>query len=240
MNTAALIQHVGRFVNYCAERVEGESSPSEIRDSVLVAHLEPVVEIARRLRPDLVQDLTPQSGLQYRWKPPLTAAIRLREWLNHNQDLQEALGPSGPSLATAAMHPRVWMVAAPHWDDHPHVAVREAARAIAIFVRERVGRTDGDSDLAIVSDAFQPDPPIPGQPRLRVPLPPSATTNTETSLQKGVQAFARGCMQAIRNVHIHDDVEIARDEALEMLAALSLLARWTERSELEHVGDGPN
>lgn len=44
---------------------------------------------------------------------------------------------------------------------------------------------------------------------------------------EGAMAFARGCMMRIRNLIDHDDGWDER-EALESLAALSLLARWTE------------
>jgi hypothetical protein len=40
--------------------------------------------------------------------------------------------------------------------------------------------------------------------------------------------FGRGCMMRIRNLLEHSDEPIDQQEALECLAALSLLARWID------------
>jgi hypothetical protein len=48
-------------------------------------------------------------------------------------------------------------------------------------------------------------------------------------------SFGSGCFQAIRNPLGHllnEEVELSEQEALERLAALSLLARWIERATL--------
>lgn len=46
----------------------------------------------------------------------------------------------------------------------------------------------------------------------------------------GVRAFAEGCFAAIRNPNSHEDglPELPEHEALEQLAAFSLLARWVD------------
>lgn len=45
--------------------------------------------------------------------------------------------------------------------------------------------------------------------------------------------YAVGCFMAIRNVAAHEEDELSEHEALEQLAALSLLARWIDECELE-------
>jgi hypothetical protein len=48
--------------------------------------------------------------------------------------------------------------------------------------------------------------------------------------------FGAGCFEAIRNPVGHlpnDELELSEQDGLERLAALSLLARWIEKAELE-------
>lgn len=42
-------------------------------------------------------------------------------------------------------------------------------------------------------------------------------------------SFGQGCMKRIRNLYVHGH-EPSEDEALEALAALSLLARWIDEA----------
>ena len=50
--------------------------------------------------------------------------------------------------------------------------------------------------------------------------------------------FGRGCAQGIRNLNAHGTGELPKQEALEYLAALSVLARWVEACEVVSVPDG--
>jgi hypothetical protein len=59
-------------------------------------------------------------------------------------------------------------------------------------------------------------------------------SDTFKSLHEGVMAFAAGCNKAIRNPSAHRPLpELNEDEALEQLAAFSVLARWVEAAELD-------
>lgn len=64
-------------------------------------------------------------------------------------------------------------------------------------------------------------------------LPGDDDGTTALSFRRGVRAFAEGCFAAIRNRASHDvQDEISEQEALEQLAAFSVLARWVEASEV--------
>jgi len=61
-----------------------------------------------------------------------------------------------------------------------------------------------------------------GQPRLRIPGDPR--NPTVASRQRGAPQFGVGCFWVIRNPATHETSEWPPQEALEQLAALSLLA----------------
>ncbi|MFE2567778.1 TIGR02391 family protein [Streptomyces mirabilis] len=55
-------------------------------------------------------------------------------------------------------------------------------------------------------------------------------SDTFRSVHRGAMALAEGCYAAIRNPNSHEDglPELPEHEALEQLAAFSLLARWVD------------
>lgn len=240
MNTKAVVARIDAYIDaatdyYDAPGVHRNASAVEQQLTTLA---EPLAPIARSVgRTDLLTDLTPaRLGLDgYDWSWVTTAAVKLRTHVAEAEALNAELGPSGPSLSAARMHDRVWRPVASHWDDGDHtLAVREAGRAVSLYIRSRVGRSDGDG-TALVSEVLSSSDPQPGKPRLRIPVPPGVSDDTARSIQEGAAAFGRGCMMAIRNVHTHDDVDVDEQVALEMLGALSLLARWVEAAEVVTV-----
>jgi putative copper export protein len=63
-------------------------------------------------------------------------------------------------------------------------------------------------------------------------------SETFRSLHDGAAAFGRGCFLAIRNVLSHEYGEAAEppeQQALEYLAAFSVLARWISDASVERV-----
>ena len=59
-------------------------------------------------------------------------------------------------------------------------------------------------------------------------------SDTYKSVQRGAMAFAEGIFAGIRNPLSHEvDQELTEQEALEYLAALSVLARWVDESTVE-------
>ena len=61
-------------------------------------------------------------------------------------------------------------------------------------------------------------------------------SNTYRSMQRGARALAEGIYAGIRNPFNHESPhDIDEQVALEYLAALSILARWVDESELEEA-----
>ena len=149
-----------------------------------------------------------------------------------NQDqLLEHLGPAGPSMPADGLHPVIWGVASPLWNDgHYGPAVARAATFLNAHIQDRSTRTDL-SDKDLMTQVFSPSPATPDSPRLR--WAGVATEQTRKSMQNGILSYAQGVSMAIRNPSAHATTPVHKQAALERLAALSVLARWVDACRLE-------
>lgn len=80
------------------------------------------------------------------------------------------------------------------------------------------------------------------EPRLSCAARPSASASPRLdspgSRQNGGIRFGAGCFEGIRNISAHvDGLELTDQEALEPLAAISVLARWIDECEVEAVSE---
>lgn len=143
------------------------------------------------------------------------------------------LGTSAPTMKADALHPVIWQAASGRWESgHYSDAVQRAATALSGVVKDRTGRYElGDGEL--VAQAFSLSPAQEGKPRLR--WPGKDDDLTVKSMRVGMLNMAQGVFSAIRNVTTHTAAELPKQEALEQLATLSILARWTDKCELVSV-----
>ncbi|MCI1019385.1 hypothetical protein HWD99_12180 [Microbacterium sp. C5A9] len=140
------------------------------------------------------------------------------------------LGTNAPTMKADALHPTIWKAASGRWESgHYSDAVQRAATALSGHVKDLTGRYElGDGDL--VSQAFSPSPAQEGKPRLR--WPGNDDDLTVKSMRVGILNMAQGVFSAIRNVTTHTTDDLPKQEALEQLATLSILARWIDKCEL--------
>ncbi|MFE2823442.1 TIGR02391 family protein [Streptomyces sp. NPDC059271] len=180
-----------------------------------------------------------------RWRAEVPASPRVNRWSQHREAVQRAvvvlqrdaeiqgrLGDDAPQLNAASLHAWVWSAAQPLWRDrHFREAVTAAARRVNRETQNKVGRRDV-TETPLFQTVFSKDDPKPGQPRLR--LMPDDGSDTFRSVQRGAAAFAEGCYAGIRNPNSHEDglPELPEHEALEQLAAFSVLARWVDTASL--------
>lgn len=150
--------------------------------------------------------------------------------LDDMDEVTANLGPTSPTLAADEFHPWVWQAAQTLWQsEHYRMAVSAAATAISAHTQTKLGRRDvSDDDL--MNQAFTEKPKA-GQPYLRLPGDPADLT--VKSRNKALRPFAQGCFAGIRNPahHEHGD-DWDQQNALEQLAALSVLARWIDQCEV--------
>ena len=156
--------------------------------------------------------------------------IRAIETIKREAEIRENLGEDAPDLNAAKMHPWVWDGARSLWQSrHYAEAVEAAAKKLNAETQNKVGRKD-ISETTLFLQAFSDDEPQPGKARLR--LPDDDGGKTALGVRRGIRAFAEGCYAAIRNPLAHDGAEMSEVDALERLAALSMLARWVDQAKL--------
>ncbi|MFF6931526.1 TIGR02391 family protein [Streptomyces californicus] len=168
----------------------------------------------------------------YRYWRELEASTRAIAQLRAEQELAENLGSGAPQLDASTLHPWVWGSVQGLWGSgHYRQAVGMAAVAVNAQAQAKVGRKDL-SESKLLGDAFSTKDPEPGKPRLR--LAPKEDSDTWRSRHDGAAAFARGVYAGIRNPIAHEaGDELEENEALEQLAAFSILARWIDTATVE-------
>ncbi|UKL07421.1 TIGR02391 family protein [Streptomyces sp. NBU3104] len=130
-----------------------------------------------------------------------------------------------PTTGVEAMHPTVWGAARRLWlDGHFRLAVQSAAETVTSQLKIRTGLASMDA-TNLYEKAFA----------IRNPLltwPGDGSDRTVSSMQNGLAKYAPGVNMTVRNTATHaaSDVMTAQ-QALERLAALSLLAHWIDECE---------
>lgn len=198
--------------------------------NLILERLPLIVQIASRADTGLVAGLQEQ-GHGWQYLPALRASRQLAGLLDSAEEAQQILGPVGPKLAAANLHPWIWNAAINLWDDgHRREAVQAAA--VALFdshLPAKLGVPAKPSAKDLVAQAFSTDPPTAGNPRLRLDDYPDPSPSW-TSQHEGARFFGMGCAQLIRNLVTHG-AQPDEQTALEQLASLSLLARLIERAK---------
>lgn len=172
------------------------------------------------------------------WDRPRIASIHARSLLCRQEEIRDNLGDELPRLSAADLHPWIWDGASSLWQSqHFGEAVEGAIRKLNAETQNKVGRRDV-SETVLFQQSFSPNPAQAGKPRLhRIPREDS---DTYRSLQRGAMAFAEGIFAGIRNPLAHEaDHDLTEQQALEYLAALSVLARWVDEATVEHAEGTP-
>ena len=160
--------------------------------------------------------------------------------LERQDDYLRIFGPVGPTLAANRLHPWVWSAAANLWDDGHHIAAVDAAyKKVELQTQQKLRASRRRSGADLFAQAFSLEDPRPDTPRLRFPhIDRAEALETWKSAHEGAMHVGMGCAKGIRNSLAHpteDTSEIGEDEkqeALEQLAALSVLARRVDACEV--------
>lgn len=157
-------------------------------------------------------------------------------------DAEARTDSSLPSFSPAQLHEVVWASAAAHWTTHQYrVAVREAAEALTVHWKEKIGRNDVD-DTVFWQQTLSAGDPSPGRPKLA--WPGESTDKTTRSMRGGLEPLASslknlavGLNLTVRNVATHTRGEFSEQEAMERLSAYSYLARLLDQCEIRRVDE---
>jgi Protein of unknown function (Hypoth_ymh) len=168
------------------------------------------------------------------WQAHRQVAQRALAQLEREEELAANLGELTPNLNVAQMHPWVWDDARSLWaSGHFREAVSAAAVKVNAETQNKVKRTDV-SEAKLFQEAFSLKEPEAKKPRLRIVAYDGS--DTYKSIHEGASAFAVGCYRAIRNPAAHVPLgDLPEDEALEQLAAFSILARWVDAAGLDEI-----
>ncbi|MFF2025085.1 TIGR02391 family protein [Streptomyces sp. NPDC058171] len=192
-----------------------------------------VEQILARVLPNWRTEISDESNKRVnRWCQHIEAAQRADAVLHREAEIRENLGDNAPQLSAAALHPWVWDGARALWQSgHFREAVTAAARKVNAETQNKVSRKD-TSETKLFQNAFSLTTKQ-GEARLR--LMPDDGGDTFRSVHRGAMAFAEGCYAGIRNPNSHEDnlPELPEHEALEQLAAFSVLARWIDTADVE-------
>ena len=235
MDTEWVLKELRTFIQistYAASSVVVGGATTNVPEANVIAQAEVVDQILRRVFPDWQQVV--QVTTRRKWAQRREACIRALAKIERQEEITNALGEDAPDLNAAGMHPWVWSGARSLWQSgHFAEAVHAASMKVNAETQNLLGRRDiSETDLFV--QAFSDDPGRPSSPRLR--LPGDDGGKTAKSQRRGVRMFAEGCYAAIRNPIAHDATDLAETEALERLAAFSILARWVEASTAD-LGD---
>lgn len=192
--------------------------------------LEPAAKaIMRQINPEYLDYELVQSASTR----AITFAIQTLALVDQAEEIEANLAPPSPQLSASALHPWVWGAAASLWETrHYREAVQAAATSVNAHLQALVGRRD-ISDYKLITELFSEKDPEVGKTRLR--WPGDATDEEFKSMQAGLRSFGSGVFQAIRNRTTHDLTELTEQEALERLAAMSLLCHWIQSCRIMSV-----
>lgn len=149
--------------------------------------------------------------------------------LRDRDEWARRLAPDGPTLAADDLHQWIWGAAAQFWDAGQYAtAVEHGAKSLNAHIQKRAGMRTSDRELA--SEVFSPKP---SAKSVRLWLPGPRDDDTWRSRQDGLHLLAMSAFAGIRNVVAHSvDPGWSKQEALEYLAVLSVVARWVEDTEV--------
>jgi hypothetical protein len=171
-------------------------------------------------------------GKSNRWEQHREATIRAKETLLRADELQQNMGDTAPHISASELHSWVWSGASSLWQSsHFRSAVEDAAKKVNAETQNKIGRRDV-SETKLFQEAFSIEPPVKGKSRLR--RMEDDGSDTYKSIQRGAMALAEGIYAGIRNPLNHEEpMDLDEQTALEYLAALSVLARWVDKSSVE-------
>ncbi|MGV9194258.1 TIGR02391 family protein [Microbacterium sp. MC2] len=205
-----------------------------VPDSKAAEHAYVAEQILDRVLPEwrAADKKNGEAAGKARWK-------HLRDWagrgvaaLEREAELREKLGETAPRVSAGDFHSWIWSGAVSLWQSgHYRESVEGAIKKLNAETQNKVGRRDL-SETDLFNQAFSEHPPAAGKPRLHRMADDGSSTFK--SVQRGARTFAEGVFAGIRNPLAHEvEQEMSQQQALEYLAALSVLARWVDESEVE-------
>ncbi|SPM36140.1 hypothetical protein MRAB57_3979 [Mycobacterium rhizamassiliense] len=238
MNTEWAIEQLDDFIKATAvtyvpsppNSAGFHSYKTSMSEDEIVKRAQVIEQILNRVVPGWLSAIKKKD--RQKWSVHYEASIRAREALLRAEEVRKNLGEDAPDLSAAELHPWIWNGASSLWQSgHYREAVGGAIKKLNAETQNKVGRRDL-SETKLFQESFSMEEPKAGKARLR--RAKEDGSDTYRSVQRGAMALAEGVFAGIRNPLSHEaDQELSEQEALEYLAALSVLARWVDASAVE-------
>ncbi|MFV6030812.1 TIGR02391 family protein [Streptomyces sp. NPDC056264] len=206
---------------------------AEVTEEDILGQAHVIEQIFDRVEPEWLERQSLSFNPNMRWNGHRETAIRVRAAILRDAEIRENLGDNAPRLSASSLHPWVWDGAMSLWQSgHFREAITAAARKVNAETQNKL-MLRRPSEVSLFNQSFSADPARAGQPRLRIM--PNDGSDTYASTQRGARALAEGCYAGLRNPNSHeaDLGELPEHEALEQLAAFSVLARWVDCATVE-------
>jgi hypothetical protein len=236
MDAELALEQVNEFLNLCDTSIVIQDGDLEYYgrgqwqqiDRAITQKLVVVEPIAQEIAPWLVPSLR-ENDMVIMHQKKRAAAVELQAHLQQADLVDRVMGPTGPRLAAAELHPWVWEEAAPRWDaGFYRDAVQAAATRIFDVELPRKLGVQPQPNPADLFSAFAPDRKTGTLLRFTDMDPTDAGW---ASVHRGTMLVGQGCVAAIRNPRTHRLAVREEQVVLEELATLSLLARWIDDAE---------
>ncbi len=174
-------------------------------------------------------DRTPRSAFEEATRVGYATAASMLEAMIEDVEA-EVLEPEVAPPGVRGLHPWVREASASLWNDgYRRQAVQAAAGAIETRLKNKLRVFD--ANFTTLAGTFGTGNPTDRLPRLRlVDVGPEGSDSWKNA-HDGAASFGRGCVMRIRNLYTHEGNE-SEQEDLEVLCALSLLARWVDEAEV--------
>lgn len=236
MDNAWAEQRLKEYLDLCAEVSARQRANGHEWDDVCIElnhraelELSTVEKIVHLLYPLAPVRLMPPS---YSSDDSVQYVRRALGAFRDHSEINERLQPSAPVLPADRLHPTIWETAAPIWATGEYGAALQQA-SILLSARIRSKAQSHLRDRPLVTQVFSPDPPRSDTPRLH--LPGDTVDLAWQARQQGLHLLAQGAFAGIRNVAAHEEDPWSEQEALELLAVLSTVARWADATERRSI-----
>lgn len=240
INIEWALSELERFIDQTVMTNNSRSGPGYVSISNMSSTAAPDAEVTKQAQvvEKILDRVVPSWRTEIelssinRWTRHREAAIRAKEELVRQEEVRKNLGEDAPELSAANLHEWIWSGASSLWrSGHYREAVEGAIRKLNAETQNKLGRRDV-SETDLFNQAFSEQDPTAVKPRLHRMM--NDGSSTFRSVQRGARMFAEGVFAGIRNPLAHEaEQEMPERQALEYLAALSVLARWVDMSTVE-------
>lgn len=159
--------------------------------------------------------------------------------ITEGKDIADGLASEADEIVAAALHPWVWTTDVfRRWQKEEYAdAVDEASKSVNAAVQQKMKRHNL-GEVKLFQYIYGEGTSTPDTARLRFG---ETNPHIEQDRRRGAMNFSVGWFTAVRNLLAHKEkMTVAKQHALEYLAALSIIARWADEAIVDDGSSAEN